>query len=618
MRGTSWLASGVTILALLAMSVPQASAAPPQQAPMLAFEISVGEPSAASRKHLDQLADLLETHGFVAREDAFLRLLGGRAPRPGNVDANITAGDIAKRVNAGVHAYVRGKFDEARTTLSDVIEQIHRNPEILVIDTQNSELTVRAYMALALAQSRLEQAAASAATLMELVRITRGQPISRSEFGPEADKMYRAVLKHAQTLGRGSLTITTGDDTAMIFVDGSLRGMGKATLGDLFPGVYRVYVQAPDERGRRYAIEVKADEEHVLGVKYEIEKALWITDSAVGFRLASDVERKHEVRYATELARTWAGEGIVAVFGESVLNEKPVISGTLYRTDGSVVRSASIEAAGVERDRLRSLAKFIADGTPGDGLDIRGERIEVASRPGTSAPSSGAALAPKHSADRPPSVDVRWVAVAVEINGRAGPRFDVGREPMREGGELGLITAMHARPRVAVPQLGLSVVTAGHQHPDQARKIVCSGAECVWGERSAQVGGIERRPNLEQRLTLAKAKPSSADPVALIRGRVAAHPLGVSHALEQRSIGCQGRPEIPNENDLIGDDLVPVCVTAHEQRLPEPQRRALEPETDVVCARRAVVDVLVVTSKIGIEVHATERRRLRPSIQMLG
>ena len=85
--------------------------------------------------------------------------------------------------------------------------------------------------------------------------------------------MYRAVLRHAQTLGRGSLTITTGDDRAMIFVDGSLRGMGKATLGDLFPGVYRVYVQAPDERGRRYAIEVKADEEHVLGVKYEIEKA---------------------------------------------------------------------------------------------------------------------------------------------------------------------------------------------------------------------------------------------------------------------------------------------------------------------------------------------------------
>lgn len=391
MRRTAWLPT-VAILALMAQV---ASAGPPQQAPMLAFEISVGEPSAATRKHLDQLADLLETHGFVASEAAFARLLGGRAPRPGKIDATITAGDIAQKVNAGVHAYVRGKFDEALATLTDVVEKIHRNPEVLVIDTQNSELTVRAYMALALAQSRLEQAAASSATLMELVRITRGQPISRSEFGPDADKMYRAVLRHAQTLGRGTLTITTGDDRAMIFVDGSLRGMGKATLGDLFPGVYRVYVRAPDERGRRYAIAVKANEEHVLGVKYEIEKTLWITETTVGFRLTSDVERKNEMRFATELARTWAGEGMVAVFGESELNGKAVVSGTLYRTDGAVVRSATLESATVDRDRLRSLAKFIADGTPDDGLEIRGDRIDVASRPETTARSSSSTLAPK-------------------------------------------------------------------------------------------------------------------------------------------------------------------------------------------------------------------------------
>lgn len=386
----------VATFALLVVR-PASAETSPRRAPTLVFESHVGERTAAVAAVLEMLGDALETHGFVARPATFERLLGGRAPRPGIEDPSKTAAEIAQQVTAGLHAYVMGDFDKAVGTLTGAIESIHHNPGLFVIDTENADTLTRAYMALTLALSRLGRVDESVATMKELIRITRGQPISRAEFGPDADKLYRTVLKQVQGLGRGSLTITTGDDRAMIFVDGSLRGMGKATLGDLIPGRYRVFVQVPSTHGRRYSIEVMADEDHYLDVKSEIEEVLWITPAWVGFRFTTEAERKQEARFASALARAWTGEGMVVVIGPTRLQDKPALFGTLYRTDGTVVRSASVETDGADRDRLRSLAKFIADGTPDEGLEILNarKRDETPALHTTVDTTSGAALWPK-------------------------------------------------------------------------------------------------------------------------------------------------------------------------------------------------------------------------------
>jgi hypothetical protein len=384
----------VVVMATLAMIAmrPRMGDAAPDHAPRLVFEVHVGERTAKVGTLLDMLAESLETQGFAARGPTIRRMLGGRAPELGTVDRGKTAADIAAAVDGGVHAYVSARFEEAVTTLDDAIRQIDRNPGVLVIDTRNADMITRAYMTRALALARLGRAADSDATMTELIRITRGQPLSRADYGPDADKLYRAVLKQVQAAARGSLTITTGDERAMIFVDGSLRGVGKATLGDLIPGPYRVFVQVPGTTGRRYAIDVTAGQDHYLAVKSQLEEALWITDTWMGFRFEHEEARARAVQYASELARMWTGEGMVVVIGASEIEGKEVVAAALYRTDGSVVRRASVETDGADRDRLRSLARFIADGTPSDGLAIESrQRVE---RPAV-AVSDGSSVAPK-------------------------------------------------------------------------------------------------------------------------------------------------------------------------------------------------------------------------------
>lgn len=368
-RAHGWLRA-LVVLAIVVASAGTPAVAGPRAAPMLVFEAHTGERKPEVAALLVSLEELLETHGFAARPASIVGLLGGRAPLPGISDPGKTAAEIAQAVDSGVHAYVVGDFDAAVATLGKALQLMERNPGLLVTDTKNVDAITRANMTLALALSRLGRTAESTTAMIELIRITRGQPISRSDYGPEADKLYHAVLKQVRALGRGSLTITAGDDRAMIFVEGSLRGMGKATLGDLIPGTYRVFVQVPGTTGRRYSIEVTPEQDHYLAVKAQLEEALSISDGWIGFRFHQEAERKQEARLASELARMWTGEGMVAVVGTSELQGKPALVGTLYRTDGSVVRSASIETDGADRDRLRSLAKFLADGTPDDGLDV--------------------------------------------------------------------------------------------------------------------------------------------------------------------------------------------------------------------------------------------------------
>jgi hypothetical protein len=119
-----------------------------------------------------------------------------------------------------------------------------------VLDTRNLEATFKILAVLALSQARRGDSAGSVATMIELIRTFRSQPIARADYGPDAERLYRAVWKQVQAMDRGQLAITVESDQAVIFVDGQIRGLGRATLTDLIPGVYRVFVQVPATAGR--------------------------------------------------------------------------------------------------------------------------------------------------------------------------------------------------------------------------------------------------------------------------------------------------------------------------------------------------------------------------------
>jgi hypothetical protein len=331
------------------------------------LEAHVGARPSELTATVGPVLDELEKRGFAAHPATITRVLGGRAPRPGVLDGGKTAAEITQLSERGFDAFTRGKYKEAETALGLAVHEIERNPGLLVLDATNARSAFQAFVGLALSQAKLGNAADSVETMTELLRSFSTQTITRAEYGPQAEQFYRAVQKQTQLMGRGRLTVAAGNDHAMIFVDGELRGMGKAALADLIPGTYRVFIEVPGTPGRQYEVEVRASADSRLDVDWQVDSGLLVSSQWVGFVFASEVDRSKEASYAGALARRWGGDRIVIV-GTTQLQGRSAVIATLYRAIGEVERSALVLTSGGDDARLRSLARFIADGTPSDEL----------------------------------------------------------------------------------------------------------------------------------------------------------------------------------------------------------------------------------------------------------
>lgn len=390
----TWLAGAIAIGSVLSGSAQAAPAAPPENAApaapalpsapapatstaatltapaqprILVLEAHVGARPSELDATVGPVLDELEQRGFAARPATITRVLGGRAPRPGVLDGGKTAAEITQLVESGFDAFTRGKYKEAETSLGLAVHVIQRNPALLVLDAANARSTFHAFVGLALSQAKLGNAADSVETMTELLRSFSTQTITRAEYGPQAEQFYRAVQKQTQRMGRGRLTVAAGNDHAMIFVDGELRGMGKAALADLIPGTYRVFIEVPGTSGRQYEVEVLPSVDSRLDVDWQVDASLLVSSQWVGFVFASEALRSKEASYAGALARRWGSDSIVIV-GTTRLQGRSAVIATLYRASGEVARSALVVTGGVDDARLRSLARFIADGTPSDEL----------------------------------------------------------------------------------------------------------------------------------------------------------------------------------------------------------------------------------------------------------
>ena len=346
------------------------SLGPLREHPIIVLESYVGQRPANANAIMAPLLDELEQHGFAAHPASVLELVGGRAPRPGVLDKDTTAAEITQPAESGYEAYTRGRFAEAEAALKLAIERIHRNPALLVLDTNNLEATFKILVALALSQAKRGDAGGSLATMIELIRTFRDRPIARVDYGPDAEQFYRAVARQVQALGRGQLSITVANDQAVIFVDGQIRGLARAALTDLIPGVYRVFIQVPATAGRQYEVEVTAGHATALRVDWELDSALWLTDAWVGFVFATEAERARQAGFAAALARRWPGGDALAVVGMTQLQDRPAIVGRLYDPTGRVVRGAAVVLDGADEPRLRALARFLADGIAGEGVRV--------------------------------------------------------------------------------------------------------------------------------------------------------------------------------------------------------------------------------------------------------
>lgn len=316
------------------------------------------------------LDDELEARGFAAKPATIERLLGGRMPHPGILDPGLTVADIIHPIELGYDDWAQGLFAEAEQKLIPAIEKINRNPALLVTDTKNLDATFKGLVALALSQSKLGQTSQSADTMTNLIRVFRTRPISRAEYGPPAEQFYRTIAKQVLAGGTGQLFVTTGNEQAVVFVDGQIRGVGKAAVADMIPGKHHVFIQVPATAGLQYEVDVRANEDTNLNVKWDVDTALKVTEPWIGLVFATEAERGKEAMYAGELARRWAGQGVITVVGTLELQGRPALIGTIYRAGGTIVRSAVTTLDGDRVANIRSLAKYLADGTVSPGVNV--------------------------------------------------------------------------------------------------------------------------------------------------------------------------------------------------------------------------------------------------------
>jgi hypothetical protein len=357
----AWLAVPV-----VAASDSAAIAAPPASdatnmalRPTIVLEAHVGERPADVGELLEPVIAELDGRGFAARPSSIARLLGDRAPRPGILDPGTTTADLIALSATGFHAFRRAEYPEAVATLTRAVSLIERNPALLVLDAANASTVFHAFVGLALGQTKLDRTADSLETMTELLRNFATPTIDRAEFGPQAENLLRAARKRSEALGRGELAIDV-DDRAMIFVNSELRGTGHAVVTDLIPGRHRVFVQGARATGRQYWIDVRRGARSTLDITWQIDSALTLSESWSGLVFPAEAERSREAIYAGALARRW-GQAAIVILSVTRLRGESAVVGTMYRTDGSIVRRAAAPAGG-DKALLRVLGQFLADG----------------------------------------------------------------------------------------------------------------------------------------------------------------------------------------------------------------------------------------------------------------
>jgi hypothetical protein len=353
--------------------------ASPASIPPIVLESNVGERPPNMDQLIAPLLDALAGYGFEVKPATIAKLLGPHAPRPGILDRGKTAREIAQQIETGLDAFRTGKFKDAEDALSVAVQLIKRNPGLWVLDGSNANLTYSAFVKLAVAQAQNGRAEESFATMMDLLRMS-STPISQSNYGPRAEKLFKGAQKLAQTMGRGTLIANVSDNHAVIFIDGAFRGIGKVAVGDLLPGPRHIFVQVGTE-GRQYEIEVRPNDESSINIDWQIDSVLTIGEPSAGFTFANEQERANEGMYARQLARQWGAEKVIVV-GLTRLEGNLQVVGTVYPADAPAARRASVPlsegAVG-----MRSLARFLFDGTSNGNLNVieRGQGTYTSSAP---------------------------------------------------------------------------------------------------------------------------------------------------------------------------------------------------------------------------------------------
>ena len=348
----------VVILTLVATSVPVQA-----RGKLLLLQSYVHRPSQEQHKHLDLLKHNL---GHRALEETRLRaVVESRLSRPGGTSGR-PARAIQKQVKDGRRQFVDGNFRRAIQLLESARGDLLAS-EARVASNQDLRNSLHmALMMLAHSYLRMREIQKATTMISEVIRSFPDRDLSLITYSPELVQFYKKVRLQLRKLQRGTLTITTRPARCLVFINGRYLGTSPVRARALLPGLYRVYVQRPQQPGRVHLVTMDgADRELVIDFKLD---RILRTRPHLALQFANLQQmKKDEVRQAVSVARAvGADQVLIAGFRHAGCQ---VLQGTLVSTDtAQVVRSGvvSMEPAAPSPQTIGSFARFLHSGQQGE------------------------------------------------------------------------------------------------------------------------------------------------------------------------------------------------------------------------------------------------------------
>ncbi len=274
---------------------------------------------------------------------------------PGNI---ATARRLARQ---GRKAYINGRFEAATKSYAGAIKLLMSAPATMARDQSLRAVLADSLIGLGLTHKRLGHTAQATRPVAELLRSMPDRELSRSQYGPDAHDLYRQVKRGLTGQGLGRLRVDAGD--AMVFVNERFIGVGKVSLKDMLPGLYRVYTQRGDVHGRIHSVSVEPGVDKVVSVGWRLDAALRTDSAGASLQFGTAEERtKLEGKLAMRVARG-VGASSVVVVGLKQVSGRRMIVGRAYSMDsGSPVREGrlAVEPVAPSQKKLRALGLFLA------------------------------------------------------------------------------------------------------------------------------------------------------------------------------------------------------------------------------------------------------------------
>ena len=335
----------------------------------IALESYTGPRPADASRLLSPVLDELAARGFAAG-DTLARSYDAGVSRSALTADGLPEG-FAAQVDRGFKAWVGGKLDDAVQILGQLVETAHANTGAFAKDQTLRDPLLKAEIGLALSHQRRGDPSAMRAVFGEIVRSFPDAQISRGTYGPEANDAFEQVKRETMGAGKGKLVIKLGDETGVVFVDETYRGVGNTTI-DLAPGEYRVCVMMNKQPSRSHRVVVRPGAETPLAIDARLDQTIH-TEGWTGLQFAADGDRDaHEAAYAAAFANA-IGASAVAVVGIEKAKSRAAIVGSLVSlSTGREIRRASVAMdPDPSTERLRALARFLAGDEPTAGIEVQ-------------------------------------------------------------------------------------------------------------------------------------------------------------------------------------------------------------------------------------------------------